>query len=616
MDDAIDALSTASEAVDDALGMEAELDALTSQPDDAEDALRALSDLESNADEVDRELETHDAARASAYDEALDALAEEASSADGAESADDAPVPGYGVLVAVAHVSERPPQLDAGMHPVLKAAWSSRVLLSEHFGIAQAKQMLDSSARHLATCSVEAKDMDIDRKQLRSLKTLSAAAAHEYEVQMWKAIERDVCNAKVATGERRFDLKFYIEAQEYDGVDLDLLTTSRASRLRIVMAERDDFISGSGGECGGVLLPVPDAAEDGPALNNVGSTKVLQTCALVAMGFRTRSRGRWFILFGHHPVPLQLSDRSTGETLFRMLEKQCAGTDEMEGFERKIRNTCTDRYSPNPIAEEALLKKRGASWTGNHTYCHGHIASGGHKEVRAMFQEDTAGLNALARALNAAGEMDKFRTSFAKVLWDKLALEDYAPLNPEAVQFKADLWRAVAGDDARLDAHFRSQRQMIECTCEGDWRNPKFTVFNRPGLTKQRAFTLLMKFYAPEVVGHAPFVYTKKFTGSEKTYCDFLVLDGIHDMLRPTMVDYMVTYHSSEIQGVPTIGTFALLVGEAAPPAPAAHDAAGAEEQLVARDADQDDAGAVKSAQQTYRTGLVLSNGWRSVRLL
>ena len=88
---------------------------------------------------------------------------------------------------------------------------------------------------------------------------------------------------------------------------------------------------------------------------------------------------------------------------------------------------------------------------------------------------------------------------------------------------------------AHRDPEYNVRLAAIHSTCEADWRNSDFIVFNRPGLTKKTAFDNLMAYYAPMVIGHEPFVYTKKFTGSEKTFADSLLLDGIHDMLQPTM---------------------------------------------------------------------------------
>ena len=331
---------------------------------------------------------------------------------------------------------------DPGVHSVLDLLRHDGFgVIKDHWSAEAVTDMWNADTQTLKTTKNESNAFDLDRRQLPRFKTLSVAAALEYEVQSWLTIERNVCRAG-PEHERRFDLMFYIEAQSYDGVDLDLVTPARLRQQQFAVSMVEDFPEGYGtlavseGD-GGVVLPLEECKGE----RNTGPTKVLQTESMVAMGIRSRRSSRWFILMGDRTVPLQFSDRSTGESLKAMLEEQHKVTPERELFMRKIRNTTTDRYEPNYIAEEEIVKARGKGWTSHHVFCHSHVASSLQKSTADVFPECRTGLNAWSRCLNVAGEMDKFRSTFAGVLWRKLRLEDRVDIDPDAVKYKALLCR-------------------------------------------------------------------------------------------------------------------------------------------------------------------------------
>ena len=102
-------------------------------------------------------------------------------------------------------------------------------------------------------------------------------------------------------------------------------------------------------------------------------------------------------------------------------------------------------------------------------------------------------------------------------------------------------------------------RVQIVCrVVEDDWRSDRFLIMSRPGLTKRSAFIYLLTYYVPHVIGHPPHRFTMKFTGNDRTCLDVILMHHIHDMLRPSLREYMIRFHPSEVRQVSRMLPFAL----------------------------------------------------------
>jgi hypothetical protein len=91
-------------------------------------------------------------------------------------------------------------------------------------------------------------------------------------------------------------------------------------------------------------------------------------------------------------------------------------------------------------------------------------------------------------------------------------------------------------------------RKVLAACAPGDWRLADKFVFwvDDVNTSREDVFQFLLTHLSPLVVGHSPFKYSTKWTGSEKTFRDILLPACLHGMLEHVFSDYMRTAHASE----------------------------------------------------------------------
>ena len=317
----------------------------------------------------------------------------------------------------------------------------------------------------------------------------------------WRALEQAIVE-KSRQYPDRIKLLCYVEASSFDGVDLQVEIESHVTQVpeSDLAAHKDAPAAGYiDGPAAAAADPVEEAIVERrdklAALAKAGestvsgvqrSAKVLQSSGCAALGYAVDDR--LYVLQNNKVLPLQCSDRATGERIFELLERQSARSDDVSAFPRKVRDTCTDRFRPNDIAEEAVISSRGDGWTSYMTHCEVHMAATGLSESMSIMHNDKESIKSWAKSLNGAGEFDKFRASYLSVLWSKLELVDPYELSPEAVSYKEQVLDVV-GDEGARDAVYVGK---VLCRCApGDWRRrDRFEFFATPGTDKHSVFRI------------------------------------------------------------------------------------------------------------------------------
>lgn len=373
--------------------------------------------------------------------------------------------------------------------------------------------VLDSSA--VATVTKEASELDIDRRDLRTLRRLLAASALAIERQSWSAFEQRLADN---VGGEVSELLFYIDFSSYDIADFKM-QVSQEVKIALEPPQPDEVVALANDHPEQFLLEMEEKSS--------GVKKIVQTEGSTLMLLRLRC-GRLVAVRGHTLTWLSVADRSTSECYKACVEKQRLGTAAAENFGMKLRLACTDGDGAIAKAERHIMEGR-PGWCGLHLACRVHTLSGCHEKVYdALLSPDISGLYAAAKSLEPAGMMSIFRKSVRKVLAKKLRLVAHIHLDREAVHFKELVIASFLGPHPQ----HMYLRVVLETCAPGDWRDQnEFLYPIKPGESRNDVLRLLFKTFVPALFGHCPKLFPRhRWTGALDTLRDIglpLNLNGL-----------------------------------------------------------------------------------------
>jgi hypothetical protein len=421
-----------------------------------------------------------------------------------------------------------------------KLAWLARcssddslhlkdMLLAEHFTTHEGPVLTDTTSAIIA-------GEGVSRRKLSYHRGLTAAAALQIEREAWRTLEQTIVDG--CSKSERHALFLYMEAGAYDGVDMQVRSKRRVEVPCVKAGTGDEIIASTS-----AAFTLPSKTDD-------GRCKLLQTEYHQIMAFLDGDHCH--VIVGSQLMPLQLSNRTTGECMAAMVKEHSMGKQGHTDFPRRIRNLCTDRYMPNFIGEAELVNAESREDIDVlHVPCHAHIGASGVSSVSKMCKSEIDGMKNYITSVRAPGEMQKFRNAACAWLWKNLHLIDddspYARLPQSAVDFKRLVMDILLPHDVVAN---RQIRWILECCAPGDWRRiNKFIFVVKSGTSRDAVFKFISEnlFYGL-FFNHTPFKYPDaKWTGADKTFRDCGLPMNIHGTLQNSWFEYMLRYHANEV---------------------------------------------------------------------
>ena len=201
---------------------------------------------------------------------------------------------------------------------------------------------------HIASVTVDAEKMGMDRKALRKVRTLSAALSVEVERQAWKRVEVGLIR-QAARPDAQIELLCHLELYAYDGVDMTVSTKTKSGCAEFDLPEDVLEPALGGGEAMAVEEP-PRHEVAVPDEQDVDLARLMNSMHIVTLMFKVD--GRVVMLEGEASTWLQSVERYTAECIRESMKKICMSADDSKAaFPRSARLCVTDAASYNVRAE-------------------------------------------------------------------------------------------------------------------------------------------------------------------------------------------------------------------------------------------------------------------------
>ena len=344
------------------------------------------------------------------------------------------------------------------------------------------------------------------RASVRRLRILAASLAHNLARFGWAAVEQVLVQraSALVIGQPAVELLCFIEFDSYDVVDLTLGVVGRPKKPMVLVARPVDDVA-----VDDQLLPIDapaDLAE--PPLSamdrkpGVGVQKVLQNEGFSVM--LVRMGNRCHVLQGNRASHLQVSDRTTGETLLEHVKNRMFAVSNARHFRRRVLLTCTDAASSNEKAKKY--------WHAQHperscfgVHCHVHMLHSVHKRVFHLVDFQITGMLNAALCPRGGRQMSHLRAALARTIRSRICFV-VGPISQDALNFKHFALDELFG----MGSETACLKILLLRCCPGDcWNEDGFKKILRPGETQERALKMLEDLLVPFSCRRSFWVYPR-----------------------------------------------------------------------------------------------------------
>lgn len=257
----------------------------------------------------------------------------------------------------------------------------------------------------------------------------------------------------------------YIDAEMYDEATMPVVVSTAAVKQEGLVSESSAVHAQP---ALAMHQPVQSDAQRGS--EEQGITKIVQRSqgfATLVRQRQTHDRSGFALFIGGTIQGLQAVERTTAETLLRLIHARSACSLGAKAFRTKLRLAVVGRYAANFKAEREVRRER--EWLGLAIGCEVHMVSGIHTKALACFDSSISGAIHLSLSMDLAGMMEKFRGCLRKVILQRVT---WPPLRGEpSSEAKRYRIHAISSLVVGWGRASRLQRAAILLALPmGDWR--------------------------------------------------------------------------------------------------------------------------------------------------
>lgn len=381
-----------------------------------------------------------------------------------------------------------------------------------------------SDKLHVGSISSDAVAVGVDADRLSRCRTISAGAAYHFQRCAWQKVEEHTTGGGMAG--RDVKLLFYMDFMTYDGVDFHLKTSGV-------------FMANGPPECKPALGDLVDpgivavARAESRVIDSVGVTKVLNLEAVIGMLISVD--GKLQLLYGTMQTILGACDRLTAEAMRAVLVDADMSTQGREKFARRLRCAVTDGAAVNFRTERHIVKSR-PGWFHLHLTCNLHRLSSIHTKTFDLVSFSISGMIAVAKSLDDAGLMGRFRVSVMAVVKQNFRFCS-GGLTEEAMAYRKLVLDVFVGRGAMSGA----ARIVIARLAGGDWRERNVFWFRSDGDTsREQALDMIETDLMPLLFGHAPTTFPRsRWTGMDNALKDVGLGCCIHGLMQEAFTHFL-----------------------------------------------------------------------------